>query len=109
MQGSEINIPTPLLSKLAEFRIPGEAMQVLMVILSRTYGWQQKLTHIPTGEIEAVTGIKKPNVVRSINRLYEMGVIIINTDNNINKRYAVNVDFDAWKKVQSEVPKRVNA
>ena len=92
-----LEIPVDVWDSLSGIRIPGEAMQVLMVIIRRTYGWHQRQTAIPNKEFARVTKIRKQNVVRAIKKLDQMGLIVINMDDNISARYSLNTEMSQWK------------
>ena len=94
-------IANELLDALARIRIPGEARQVLDVIIRLTYGYQRKETSIALEEFVRRTEIKKPNVVRAIKRLQEMGLITVIKKDNERKfdlesigKYSINKNFE---------------
>jgi phage replication O-like protein O len=86
--------------KLAAYRLSGEEWQCLIVILRKTYGWQKQEDEISLSQFGQSTGIKKPNVVRSIKKLLSKKIIaIIKNDNDGTTKYRFIKDFDKWSPI----------
>lgn len=68
-------IANELLAALASIRIPGEAMQVLLVIVRKTYGFNKSADAIPLSQFTKATGISRQNVQRAIKKLLDMNLI----------------------------------
>lgn len=101
-------IANEILEALAMIRIPGEARQLLDVILRKTYGFNKSEDAISLSQFVLKTGIKKNNVCRAVNKLKEMN-IILQKENDIAKTYKFNKDFSTWKpfsKKRLSTPKR---
>lgn len=98
---------------LCRIRIPGEEMQVLNVILRKTYGWNKCEDAISLSQFVEMTMIKKPNVVRAIQGLLSKKIIsVIEKDNpslskkiptkatttkdTITKAIAQEINFPDW-------------
>jgi len=97
-------ISTELLEQLCKIRIPGEAMQVFLAILRKTYGYQKKEDRISLGQFVTLTGSKRPNIIRSINKLLSMN-LIIKRDNAV---YLLNKNYDLWKPLSKQIkPKKL--
>lgn len=73
-------IANEVMDALVGIRIPGEAYQVLMLILRKTYGWKKKKDEISLSQFVLETGMKRASVVRSIKILSDMNLIIIEKD-----------------------------
>jgi phage replication O-like protein O len=71
-------ISNEVLQALARIRIPGEAAQVLLVIIRKTWGFGKKSDWISLSQFCEATGLHKPNVVRVLKLLESMNVIIKN-------------------------------
>lgn len=69
-------ISNEILEALARIRIPGEAMQIFLVIIRKIYGFQKKKDVIALSQFCLATGIQKPNVVRAIKQLQTMNLVI---------------------------------
>lgn len=93
-------IANELLEALARTRMPGEAVQVLLYIIRRTYGYNQKADKITLADLSSATGQQKPTVLRGIYRLRLMKIII----KDDNGYLSINKDHDEWKLT----PKRTN-
>ena len=81
-------IANEILEALAKIRIPGEARQILDVILRKTYGWGKKEDNISLSQFQKNTNLSKPNICRGINKLINMNIIIKKQITN-NDRYAI--------------------
>ena len=89
---------------LCRIRIPGEEMQVLNVILRKTYGWNKTEDAISLSQFVEMTMIKKPNVVRAIQGLLSKKIIsVIEKDNAPAKVYKINKDFDQWHPLSKKI------
>lgn len=95
-------IDNELLEAMARIRIPGEAMQVLLVIARKTYGYQKREDSIPLSQFNLYTGISKPSIVRAIETLESKMNIIYKKVNGHSAIYRINKDFSTW----NPLPKR---
>ncbi len=96
-------IANELLEALARIRIPGESRQVLDVLFRKTYGYQKKQDAVSLSQFAVMTGLKRPNVVRALNKLVDMG-IVIKKDTTHTTIYRVDKDFDHWKPLSKRIP-----
>lgn len=97
-------IANDILEALARIRIPGEARQILDVILRKTYGWGKKEDHISLSQFHEATGIKKPSIIRAIKQLLAMKLIIVSEKANAKGQvYAFKKDFDSWQPREKRV------
>ncbi|MFO7861006.1 MAG: replication protein [Desulfosalsimonas sp.] len=98
-------IPNGLLDRLTHLRIPGEQMQVLMVIIRKTYGWEKRSDWIALNQFAESTGISKRNVLRAIQALEERKiVIVVKNDNKKHPSYRINEKFNQWKALSKKTP-----
>lgn len=83
-------------------------MQCLWVIIRKTYGWHKKEDFISLSQFTSFTGIKKPRVLRLLQKLQSKNIVIIKNDNDIGNTYRFNKDFDTWiplsKKITTFIP-----
>lgn len=90
-------IANEIMDALCRIRIRGEEMQVLNVILRKTYGWKKCEDTIALSKFVEMTGMKKPNIVRAISGLLsKMIIIVIKNDNAPAHVYKFNKDYDKW-------------
>ncbi len=100
---------------LAKIRIPGQARQVLDVILRKTYGWHKKEDHISLSQFEIATGLKRSNVCQSIKFLEKINIIYRGSPQKHTtqspKTYYQNIqvygfqkDFEKWMPVPKKLP-----
>lgn len=95
-------IANEVLEALSRIRIPGEAMQIFLVIIRKTYGFQKKEDAIALSQFCLATGINKPNVFRAIKQLQIMNLIIKN-DNANPQTYRFNKDYSQWKPLSKKI------
>jgi phage replication O-like protein O len=72
-------------------------MQLLWVILRKTYGWHKKEDEIALSQFSDMTGISKPHVIRYLKKLLHKKVIAIAQKGNGTTKYSINKDFDTWE------------
>ena len=92
-------IPNKLLEALAKVRIPGEAQQVLNVIIRQTLGWNKEEDGISLSQFMEKTGLPKNSVCRAKKRLHKMNLIICRKNGNRTARYRINRDNRTCKVV----------
>jgi phage replication O-like protein O len=92
-----------IMEALARIRVPGRAMQVLFVILRKTYGFGKKADAIALSQFNLATGIKKSNICRALKQLESMSLIIKN-DNGNTVSYQFNKDYSTWKPLSKMRP-----
>jgi phage replication O-like protein O len=109
LENGYTRIANEILENLASIRISGEAMQVLLVIIRKTYGFRKKSDTIALAQFSKLTGLNKPAVCRAVKKLEQMGIIIIKKDNVINNdnrmasEYAINKDFEKWEPLSKKI------
>ncbi|MCK9601602.1 MAG: replication protein [Sphaerochaeta sp.] len=91
-------IANEIMEALCRHRIPGEDRQVLDVIFRKTYGFNKIEDYISLSQFVEMTGMKKPNIIRSLKSLLSKRIIIIQMDNGFRKVYRINKDFDKWER-----------
>lgn len=103
-------IANDLLDQLIRIRIPGEAMQVFLFIMRKTYGFNKKTDKISLSQFVGATGLNKPAVCRAILKLRSMGLIFIKKDNTIIEKdnsglteYGVNKVCEIWQPLSKKI------
>ena len=89
-------ISNELLEHLCSIRIPGEAMQILLVIFRKTYGYNKKSDKISLTYFSQFTSIPTSNCSRAIKKLENMNVINVKRDKYISE-YSIQKDYDKWQ------------
>lgn len=84
-------IANELLDALARTRIPGEARQVLDVIIRQTYGWQRKTVQISYKRFSELTGLQNGHIYRGIRSLVDHQIVVISADG-----FSVQKNYDLW-------------
>lgn len=110
-------ISNEIMDALSGIRISGEEMQVLWVILRKTYGWQKKADAISLSQFSLATKLRKPDIIRAITRLISKN-LISKKANAVANIFSFNKDFNTWKPLakkqtfailQTSVSKKANA
>lgn len=90
-------IANEILENLAKIRIPGEAMQMLLFIFRKTYGYHKKSDGIATSQIMDGTGMGRRGVERARNILRRMNLISTDKkDGTYYLTYSFNKHFKTW-------------
>jgi phage replication O-like protein O len=91
-----LRIANELMDAFARIRIPGEAWQVLAVIIRQTYGWGKKSDRIPLSRFVEMTGLRMRSVRRALERLLAMN-LIARSGGSGGIEYSIIKDHDQWK------------
>jgi phage replication O-like protein O len=95
-------IANEIMEALAKIRIPGQARQVLDVILRMTYGYRKTSDHISLQQFEIATGMKRNHICRSLKILQAINMVVpIKGLGSPNKgttatSYSFQKDFEKW-------------
>lgn len=109
-ENGHVGIANELWDAWAKIRIPGEAMQILMVIIRLTYGWNRKEWPISNREFVDSTGIRKGHIQRNIDKLKSMNLIkVTKKGNKLTPTYCIQKDYEKWKEIPKRVTKKGNA
>ncbi len=103
-EDGHVDIANEIVEALARIRISGEEMQCLWIILRKTYGWHKKEDKISLSQFSQLTGLKRQNVLRAINKLSSKKIIgIIKNDSSQINIYNINKDFDKWEPLPKKI------
>lgn len=98
-------IADEIMDALIKIRIPGEARQILDVILRKTYGWNKTSDQIHLSQFEEMTGLVRPSICRAIRKLLQMNLItktgsaismFTKKGNDIAATYSFQKDHEEW-------------
>lgn len=95
-------IANEILEALGHIRIPGEARQVLDVIIRKTWGYQKKQDRIAISQLCAGTGLKKQTVHKAIGKLRAMNLVTQKGDDKGNI-LGFQKDFEKWVPLPKKV------
>ena len=96
-------IANELFEALAQIRIPGEARQVLDVIMRKSYGFHETWAEIALDYFALKTGMTRPSLCRAINKLEALNLIDKKATPTINK-YRINKDYSTWRPLTKKRP-----
>ncbi len=96
-------IANEIMEALAKTRIPGEAMQILLVILRKTYGYNKKEDVISLSQFHLATGIIKPSIIRATKLLESMNLISKKAKGMVTS-YRFNKNLSTWKPLAKKLP-----
>ena len=99
-ENGHIDIANEIVEQLAKHRLSGEEWQCVLVVWRKTYGWRKKEDEISLSTFEDMTGMKRPNVVRTLKKLVAKKILgSSNNDTRFAKKYWFNKDFEQWEPV----------
>ena len=102
-------IANEILEALAGFRLPGEQVQILFVIIRETYGFNRKEAEISYKRFGALTGLKKSNISRALKGLLSKLLIeVIKNDNRTVATYRFNKNYDIWQVIKTDNQTRLS-
>ena len=70
-----LQIAMEIVEALAKHRIPGQEMQLVWVLLRKTWGWKKKEDYIPLSQWAKLSGIKRTKCCTLINSLIAKNLI----------------------------------
>jgi len=91
-------VPNEIIEGIASSRVFCARARVIATIIRKTYGWNKKEDWISLSQFEAMTGIGKSNICRTLNQLVK-AKIIIKSDN----KYRINSITKAWKELSNPI------
>jgi len=106
VRNGHIDIANEIAEAFAKNRISGEEWQVLWVIIRHTWGWHKSWDKISLNQFSQETGIKKPNILRALQKLIEKN-IVVRKDNKNPYSWHVNSHYDTWNLSKSSKKKNV--
>ena len=95
-------IANELMEALIKYRIPGEQMQCLLLIIRKTYGFNKIWDMISNSQFVEFTGLKKGNVCRALRSLIGKN-IVIKKDNINTPSYCFNKEYKTWKVLSTKI------
>ncbi len=97
-------IANEIMDALAKFRIPGEARQMLDVIIRKTYGFNKKQDQIATTQFMQATGLKRFIIHRARKRLLLANLITVSkNDNSQILTYSFQKDYEKWIQLAKKI------
>jgi len=109
IENGHTDIANELIDFLCGYRISGEEMQVLWVILRKTWGLHKKSDKVSLTQFYQLTRIDRSNILRAINKLIDKN-IIVKKDNGIHPEYRINKDYLSWKVLSKKtITTRINS
>ncbi len=102
-ENGHVDIANEIMEALAGIRISGEEWQCLCVIFRKTYGWHKKEDWISLSQFNLLTKLKKPNILRALNKLRLKKLIIIKNDNRHKPKYKFNKNYEQWKPLSKKI------
>jgi phage replication O-like protein O len=97
LEDGYLRIANEIIDALCRYRLPGEEMQCLLVVLRKTYGYGKKEDAISLSQFALITGMKRPNVSRALTGLLSKKILyVIKKDTVKTCIYTFNKDFTSW-------------
>ncbi len=90
-------ISNEIMEALARTRIPGEARQLLDVIIRNTYGYHKKIDWITTSRFMEATGLSNMAIYKARKKLKQMNIITISKKGDSQYlNYCLQKDYHIW-------------
>lgn len=102
LENGYTRIANELLEALARIRIPGQAQQLLNVIIRKTYGYGKKKDRISMSQFKLSTGMGKSAISRAMRKLSTMNIVIFK-DNGNGVTYIINKHYQEWKPLSLKI------
>lgn len=97
-------IANEIMEALARFRIPGEARQVLDVIIRKTYGYGKLVDTISTSQFSELTGLPKQYIHKVRKRLlYANLITVYKNEYSQTLSYSFQKDHTKWNSIQKKI------
>jgi len=97
----DIRIKNDIWEALTKYRIPGEQMQCLLLIIRKTIGYNKEKDTISFSKFVEATGINKGNVGRALRELCKKKVVV-KKDTNTGVSYRFNKKYTTWKSLSKK-------
>jgi len=97
LENGYCSLATELVDQFCRYRLSGEEWLVLWAIFRKTYCWHKKEDKIALSTFAGMTGLKRPTVLRALQKLSSKKIIdIIKKDDRQPNTYRFNKHFDTW-------------
>lgn len=98
VENGYLKIANELFEALIRIRIPGEARQMLDLIIRKTYGHNKKTDRISTTQIMEATTLNRRSVYKARRKLKEMNLITVSEKGeSCIVTYAINKHYKTWR------------
>ncbi len=95
-------IPNQILKPLLIIKLQNYEMRILLAIARKTYGFNKNKDYINQKQLKKLTGIKQPNISRTLKSLLEKKMIIKN-----GKELAIQKNYKLWDILEKETLKDI--
>jgi phage replication O-like protein O len=96
-ENGHIQIATEFWDALNAIKIPGEARQVLGVIIRKTWGWNKKSDQIATSQFVEATKLSRKMIEKARKRLKDMNMITTHLKGGSQVlTYCIQKDYEKW-------------
>jgi len=105
LENGYLRIANEVAERFAKYRISGEEWQILWVVIMKTLGWNKEMDEISLSQFSCLTGIKRSNAIRALNKLVSKKILrsLKNETTSLNQ-YGFNRDYEQWMVVSKKRP-----
>lgn len=97
LEDGYIRIATELFTALKRLDLQGSEWQVIIAVMSKTYGWNKPRDQISLSQFEKETGMTRTRIIRAIKNLVRYNVLgSITGDTSNSSTYWIIKDYDKW-------------
>lgn len=95
LSNGHTDLANELVDQFAKLHLSGNEWMILWVVIRRTYGWHKKEDKISLTQFQKASGLPRPTVQESLNKLVGKNLLVVNKDGYINS-YSVNKVYSTW-------------
>ena len=96
-------MPNKILQPLLMIKLQSYEIRILLAIARKTYGFNKDKDYINQRQLKKLTGIKQPNISRTLKCLLEKKIIIKN-----GKELAIQKNYKLWEIPEKEILKNIS-
>jgi len=96
-------IPNQILQSLLMIKLQSYEIRIFLAIVRKTYGFNKNKDYINQRQLRKLTGIKQPNISRTLKSLLEKKMIIKN-----GKELAIQKNYKLWEIPEEEILKNIS-
>lgn len=85
LENGYTRIADEILEKVAQTKLNGTQLRILLIVWRCTYGWQKKEHELSEGYLSKATGIHKQQIKRELKVLIEKDILIVSQQATFNK------------------------
>ncbi len=95
IEDGHTDIANELVDQFCKLRLNTVDWMVLWAVIRKTWGWHKKSDKTSLSQLQELTGLSRPSVVRGIDKLVAQMILVKDQSAYINS-YQINKDYSKW-------------